>query len=107
MIPLYTDTAEGFGKVHSTHFGAETASRPVQAGAGLKPGATCSVRLKTGAASSGGLNSGGTTPNAATGTTNVLADRMLATRPSQLVHYEGHVRAWQRAAVVDAMSLDS
>jgi len=97
---LDTDTAEGIGKVQSTHFGAETASRSPQAPAGLKPGAT------SGAASSGGLKSGGATPNAGTGTTNVLADRMLATRSGQLVHYEGHVRAWQGADVVEATSLD-
>jgi lipopolysaccharide transport protein LptA len=90
LMHLDTDTAEGIGKVQSTHFGAETASRPVQAGAGLKPGAT----------------SGGATPNAGTGTANVLADRMLATRPGQLAHYEGHVRAWQGADVVEAASLD-
>ena len=66
---------------------------------GLKPGAT-------GAASSGELKSDGATPNAGNGTTNVLADRMLATRPGQLVHYEGHVRAWQGADVVEATSLD-
>ena len=100
LLHLDTDTAEGIGKVQSTHFGAETASRPVQAGAGLKPGAT------SGSVSSGGVKSGGATPNAATGTTNVLADRMLATRPGQWVHYEGHVRAWQGADVVEATSLD-
>ena len=106
LMHLDTDTAEGIGKVQSTYFGAETASRPVQAGAGLKPGATSSVRLKPGATSSGGLKSGGVAQNAGNGTTNVLADRMLATRPGRLVHYEGHVRAWQGADVVEATSLD-
>ena len=91
---LDTDTAEGIGRVQSTYFGAETASRPLPARAGLKPGATSSVGLKSVA------------QNAGNGTTNVLADRMLATRPGQLVHYEGNVRAWQGADVVEATSLD-
>src|SRR5207249_6302857 len=52
LMHLDTDTAEGIGKVESTYFGAETASRPVQARAGLKPGATTSnAGLKPGATS--------------------------------------------------------
>ncbi len=38
--------------------------------------------------------------------TNVLADRMVARRQSQTVHYEGHVRAWQGTDVVESSSLD-
>jgi lipopolysaccharide export system protein LptA len=38
--------------------------------------------------------------------TNVLADRMVAQRRSQLVHYEGNVRAWRGADVVESSSLD-
>jgi lipopolysaccharide export system protein LptA len=38
--------------------------------------------------------------------TNVLADRMLARRQSQTIHYEGHVRAWQGTDVVQSSSLD-
>jgi lipopolysaccharide export system protein LptA len=38
--------------------------------------------------------------------TNVLADRMVAQRRSQLVHYEGRVRAWRAADVVESSSLD-
>jgi lipopolysaccharide export system protein LptA len=38
--------------------------------------------------------------------TNVLADRMVAQRRSQLVHYEGSVRAWRGADVVESSSLD-
>jgi lipopolysaccharide export system protein LptA len=38
--------------------------------------------------------------------TNVLADRMVAQRRSQIVHYEGNVRAWRGADVVESSSLD-
>jgi len=38
--------------------------------------------------------------------TNVLADRMVAQRRGQLVHYEGNVRAWRGADVVESTSLD-
>ena len=38
--------------------------------------------------------------------TNVVADRMLADRRSQVVHYEGHVRAWRGTDVVESPSLD-
>jgi lipopolysaccharide export system protein LptA len=38
--------------------------------------------------------------------TNVLADRMVAQRRGQLVHYEGRVRAWRGADVVESSSLD-
>ena len=38
--------------------------------------------------------------------TNVLADRMVARRQSQTVHYEGHVRAWQGTDVVESPALD-
>ena len=38
--------------------------------------------------------------------TNVLADRMVARRQSQTIHYEGHVRAWQGTDVVESSALD-
>jgi len=38
--------------------------------------------------------------------TNVVADRMIADRRSQVVHYEGHVRAWRGTDVVESPSLD-
>jgi lipopolysaccharide export system protein LptA len=38
--------------------------------------------------------------------TNVLADKMVARRQSQTVHYEGHVRAWRGTDVVESSSLD-
>jgi lipopolysaccharide export system protein LptA len=38
--------------------------------------------------------------------TNVLADRMMAQRRSQFVHYEGHVRAWHGPDVVESSALD-
>jgi lipopolysaccharide export system protein LptA len=38
--------------------------------------------------------------------TNVVADRMLARRDSQFVHYEGHVRLWHGTDVVEAPTLD-
>jgi lipopolysaccharide export system protein LptA len=38
--------------------------------------------------------------------TNVVADRLIAHRDSQLVHYEGHVRAWHGEDVVESPSID-
>jgi lipopolysaccharide export system protein LptA len=38
--------------------------------------------------------------------TNVLADRMVAQRRGQVMHYEGKVRAWRGADVVESTSLD-
>lgn len=82
---LDTDTLEGIGNVQSTHLERTApASRPPKAGAVPKAGAT---------------PRGGDT-------TNVLADRVLAARSSRLLHYEGHVRAWRGADVVEASSLD-
>ncbi|HET7100641.1 MAG TPA: LptA/OstA family protein, partial [Terriglobia bacterium] len=37
---------------------------------------------------------------------NVVAHRMVADRRSQVVHYEGHVRAWRGTDVVESPSLD-
>jgi LPS export ABC transporter protein LptC/lipopolysaccharide transport protein LptA len=69
---LATDTAEGIGKVQSTHL------------------------------ASGDQTTNGQAPDP----TNVLADRMVAERRGQVVHYEGHVRAWRGADVVESTSLD-
>ncbi len=38
--------------------------------------------------------------------TNVLADKMVAERQSQTIHYTGHVRAWQGTDVVESSALD-
>jgi lipopolysaccharide export system protein LptA len=38
--------------------------------------------------------------------TNVVANRMIADRRSQVVHYEGHVRAWRGTDVVESPTLD-
>lgn len=38
--------------------------------------------------------------------TSVVAQRMIADRRSQVVHYEGHVRAWRGTDVVESPSLD-
>ena len=80
LLHLDNDTAEGTGRVEATHFEGQDAAP--QAGGG-----------KAGAA-------------AASATTNVLADRVLAERRGQLVHYEGHVRAWHGADVIESSSLD-
>jgi lipopolysaccharide export system protein LptA len=69
---LRSDTAEGTGKVQSTH-------------------------RETGDQMSDGQPSD---------STNVLADRMVARRRAQSVHYEGRVRAWRGADVVESSSLD-
>lgn len=36
----------------------------------------------------------------------VLADRVTATRDSQVIHYEGNVKAWRGANIVESSSLD-
>ncbi len=79
LIDLRADTAEGVAKVQSTHFGS------------------------TGEAAAGPSSP---RPTGAGDPTHVLADRMVAERRSQIVHYEGHVRAWQRTDVVEASALD-
>jgi lipopolysaccharide export system protein LptA len=38
--------------------------------------------------------------------TNVVADRMIARRDSQFVHYEGHVRVWHGQDVIESSSID-
>jgi lipopolysaccharide export system protein LptA len=38
--------------------------------------------------------------------TNVVADRMLAKRQSQFVHYEGNVRVWHGADIVQSAAID-
>lgn len=38
--------------------------------------------------------------------TNVVADKLIAHRDNELVHYEGHVRAWHGEDVVESPSLD-
>ncbi len=80
LLHLDNDTAEGTGRVEATHFEGQDAAPPAAGG------------------KAGGV--------AATATTNVLADRVLAARRDQLVHYEGHVRAWHGADVIESSSLD-
>lgn len=43
---------------------------------------------------------------AGSGATSVLADRVVAQRKSQTVHYEGNVRAWRGTDVVESAALD-
>jgi lipopolysaccharide export system protein LptA len=82
---LDTETGEGLGEVQSTHF-----QSPVPTTENRQPA--------TGDASAAG--------SLGTGATNVLADRVTMERRSQLVHYEGHVRAWRGFDVVESSSLD-
>ena len=72
VVDLRTETAEGIGKVQSTHLGNASPA------AGAKQSEP----------------------------TNVLADRVVAERRSQFVHYEGSVRAWHGTDVVESSSLD-
>ncbi|MFB3921669.1 MAG: LPS export ABC transporter periplasmic protein LptC [Terriglobia bacterium] len=64
LINLRDDSAEGIGKVQSTH-----------------------LRSNAGA-------------------TSVLADRVVAQRKNQTVHYEGNVRAWRGTDVIESAALD-
>ena len=85
-VDLRTNTSTGEGKVQAVHLPSPPA-QPAPAGrAGPPPGARpASVPASP---------------------TNVLADRMVAERQSQTVHYEGHVRAWQGTDVVESSALD-
>jgi lipopolysaccharide transport protein LptA len=38
--------------------------------------------------------------------TNVLADKVVANKTSQTIHYEGHVRAWNGSDVIQSPALD-
>ncbi len=66
LIKIQTGTAEGQGKVESTHTGRGRDGDP----------------------------------------TSVLAERVVAERRSQTVRYEGHVRAWRGADVVESAALE-
>ena len=48
----------------------------------------------------------GTPPSSSMLPTNVLADRMVVEQQSQTVHFQGHVRAWQGADMVESTALD-
>ena len=80
MVDLCTNTARGQGRVQAVHL----PSRAAQAG----------------------LTRGTPSAGAPPLPTNVLADRMVAERQSHVVHYEGHVRAWQGTDVVESSALD-
>jgi lipopolysaccharide export system protein LptA len=75
-IDLRTNTSVGDGNVQATHLASPTGGKP------------------------------STTAMAAPIPTNVLADRMVAERQSQVVRYEGHVRAWHGTDVVESSALD-
>ncbi|MGO9269847.1 MAG: LPS export ABC transporter periplasmic protein LptC [Terriglobia bacterium] len=88
---LDTETGEGLGKVQSTHF-----QSPVPTTVNRQPA--------TG-------NAGAAGPPVASGTalavaTNVLAEQVIVERRSQLVHYQGHVRAWHDHDLIESSSLD-
>jgi lipopolysaccharide export system protein LptA len=55
----------------------------------------------------GGVHAIHTNPqNPSAPPTNVVAHRMIADRRAQVVHYEGHVRAWRGTDVVESSSLN-
>ncbi|MGD0696236.1 MAG: LPS export ABC transporter periplasmic protein LptC [Terriglobia bacterium] len=76
-IDLQKDTVEGWGHVQSTQW--DTASPP------------------------GGTKAPSKGPAIPT---NVVAERVIAHRDTQVVHYEGHVRAWHGQDVVESPFLD-
>ena len=88
---LDTETGEGLGKVQSTHFQSPVPSTdnwPPAVGKAVAAGPP------------------GSSAAAVVGATNVLADQVIVERRSQLVHYQGHVRAWHDHDVVESPSLD-
>jgi len=86
-----TETGEGLGKVQSTHF-----QSPLPATEKGQP--------NSGKAGPDGPP--GASATAVAGATNVLADEVIVERRSQLVHYQGHVRAWHDHDVIESSSLD-
>jgi lipopolysaccharide export system protein LptA len=85
-IDLRTDTATGDGNVQAVHLSSPPA-QPASAGRAGPPPPDRAAAVSP-------------------SPTNVLADRMVAERRSQTVHYEGHVRAWQGTDVVESTALD-
>jgi lipopolysaccharide export system protein LptA len=111
VFQLATNSSEGTGHVTSTHFGpleetpgsrgVSPARQPVSQRLGEPTArgmpALPAISLRTPTAGD---------TDASGDTTNVLADRVVADRAGQSLHYEGHVRAWHGAHVVEAPSLD-
>jgi lipopolysaccharide export system protein LptA len=77
LIHMDTSTAVGQGRVQSTHFGTAGAGAKVQS-----------------------------TSQAETDAINVISDSAVAERKSDVVRYEGHVRAWSRSDVVESPELE-
>jgi lipopolysaccharide export system protein LptA len=86
VFDLPNGRAEGLSRVQSTHFEGIAPEEAVR----RPPVSNAKSTARTGAAEP----------------TNVLADRMVADRATQVVHYEGHVRAWSGRDVIEASSLD-
>lgn len=87
LMHMATGTAEGSGHVSSTHIGALPGEENTGAAA-----RSSKVPPVTG--------------SEASEMTNVLAERITADRDRQYFHYEGQVRAWRGAYVVESPSLD-
>jgi lipopolysaccharide export system protein LptA len=114
-VQLATNSAEGYGHVTSTHFGPleksptrHSTNPPASATvpSAVSPVAT-GKRPTSEDKNSRTLQVGsGDDSSSSADITNVLADRVTADRTKQFVHYEGHVRAWRGADVVEAPSLD-
>lgn len=113
VFQLATNSAEGYGHVTSTHFGPLQEAAPGQA-AQVKSSVSSAPGLPPAGPGGKGAReratsralSGTSDDPASSDTTNVLAERVTADRSKQLVHYEGHVRAWHGPDVVEAPSLD-
>ena len=97
---LDTETGEGLGRVRSTHFEAPASvGDPPAVDRDRSLGAEKQAKP---ALSEAKVRSRSREPVA----TNVLADQVIVTRRSQLVHYQGHVRAWHDHDVIESASLD-
>ena len=99
MLHLDTGSVEGIGKVEATHI------EPGDPTPQVAP--QVATRAAPQAPRAGGLGAG-SDPSAVAGasSTHVLADRVRAEKSGHLVHYEGHVRAWHGADVIESASLD-
>jgi lipopolysaccharide export system protein LptA len=100
-INLHSGSAEGFDGVESTHFGRASAALLA-----ASPPASQHAEGKNRQSPPSADPAFGSAARPEEATTNVLAERVRAERDSQVLHYEGHVRAWSGYDVVESPSLD-
>lgn len=89
-----SDTAEGVGNVRSTHLGKSVKDQ------------SAVPNIALGSSPPRAPSDPGREDSNALQSTNVVADRVITRRRDQFVHYEGQVRAWRGADVIESSSLN-